>query len=440
MSSLEGSTGTSRALPGDSTSLTPDSYSLRDIIITLNDGRDIKIKNLVNSFTVEESLNSPFISATLTIVDATNFFEDQKITGNEKVYIHVSRNPNSEQSDPAQYKLNFRIADINRYYRDAPTKQFYQFKLVSEHVYNNFALKLSKSFKGTIGKLVDSISNDLNITTKDIAKDSQNIIKGIYPNVRPLDAIRWLMKNAYDSGTHYYFYETSKDQKVFFKSYKKLISEDTYSKYEFRPGYINEIGTEEYYEEARKRIQYIDGALDMSQLAQIGAGTYGSTLHTLDIATKKYEVKKFNYSKDKVSKIEKEQPYSTQDKILNKTYEQIDDQKNYYISLNSKAFGTDDNYHAPTDKTILKYESQLNGLKFQKLNIVINGDFLLYAGAIVDLDIIKASDSEHLDTNNLQDKYLSGKYLVESIQHSFDNTYKQRLTLVRDSLGVNVDA
>ena len=428
--------GTSRALPGSSDSLTPSSYSIRAIEITTNAGLTIDISNLVNKFEIQESIDSPFLNVVLVIVDATNFLEEHKLSGNEKIFIHVSRSPNSNLQDPQAFKLTLKIAEIFGYVRLEPTKQFYRFRCVSQHVYNDQTKILSTGFRGTIGDLVHRITRDLEIKNKSIETSSKSIIKGVYPSIKPLEAIRWLMRSAYDNGTPYYFYETAKEQEVQFKSYNTLIGLDPYDFYEFRPGFKNSIGTKEYYDEVRRRIISIDGDLNMGQLYPIAKGAYSSTLHTLDIATKTFKKQTYSY---KGKKINANKPFP-EDKIFNKTYDTLDESTNYYISLNSKAFNDVDNYHAPTDISLNRYESHLRTIDFQSLNIFLSGDFELSVGQLIELKFIKATDPQHLDTDNLRDKYLSGQYMITRITHVFDEEFKQRVTIKRDSLGVDLNA
>ena len=79
-----------------------------------------------------------------------------------------------------------------------------------------------------------------------------------------------------------------------------------------------------------------------------------------------------------------------------------------------------------------------NKLDFNSFNIILPGDFDLTVGNTINIKVIKASDSEHLNTKNLEDKYLSGKYLITRITHDFNDEYIQRLTIKRDSIGVEL--
>ena len=59
--------GTSRQFAGTSESVTPSSYTLDYIKVTTNDGKILDIKNLVNKFEIQESINSPYLVCVLTL-------------------------------------------------------------------------------------------------------------------------------------------------------------------------------------------------------------------------------------------------------------------------------------------------------------------------------------------------------------------------------------
>ena len=159
-------------------------------------------------------------------------------------------------------------------------------------------------------------------------------------------------------------------------------------------------------------------------------------IYSIYLATKTFKKQKYNY---KGKAINKNKPFPD-DTIYNKTYDTLDESTNYYVSLNSKAFEGVDNYHAPTDISLNKYESHLRTIDFQSLNIQLSGDFELSVGKLIELRFIKATDPLHLETDNLRDKYLSGKYIITRITHVFDEEFKQRVTVKRDSLGVDLNA
>jgi hypothetical protein len=115
--------------------LTPGSYEIREILFFPNQGTTaetgVDISQAVGSITIEEDLNHPFIECVLGIIDAANFYEEQKVSGNEKVTIDIKRSPLPGTKEKfSEFKLTFFIAEVFNFVRNAPGKQFYKFRLV----------------------------------------------------------------------------------------------------------------------------------------------------------------------------------------------------------------------------------------------------------------------------------------------------------------------
>lgn len=425
----------------DNNSITPTSYVVTSAILYTNAGREIEIKNAVNRFTIVESLDTPFLEVDLQIVDATNLLEEHYINGNEKISLKIQRNPirNSEQNR-VKWELNLRIAEVFGYVRDLPSKQFYRFRCVSEHMYINASKVLVRPFQDTIGTLIEKIcKNDLKISNDKLTinKSTKGNIKGIYPRIRPIQAANWLLQNAYEDNTHFYFWESIIDG-VKLESYKNLVAAETYKKFVFRPGFQYDIGTPESYDEQAERIRAVLGPMGMGKMAQISRGTYASTLHSVDIAEKKYEKSFHQYSNQE--KLNRHQPWISNDKVDNRTYNQLKESKNYFISLNSKAFSLD-NYHQPSKPTLLKNEAHQHSLLFQNFKIIIPGDFEIKVGQKINMEVIKASTFEHLDEPaSMIDKYTSGIYMIKKITHNFEDEFLSEVEIMRDSVGVNINA
>lgn len=420
-------------------SISPTSYVISSAILYTNGGLELNILNVVNKFNIIESIDSPFLEMDIQIVDATNLLEEHQINGNEKISIVIQRNPiNGSEQNKVKFKLNLRIAEVFAFVKNLPTKQFYRFRCVSEHLYINASKTLVRPFEGTIGSLIEKIcKKDLKIENLNINTSSKNNIKGIYPRIRPIQAANWLLQNAFEDNTHFYFWESILDG-VQLDSYKNLVSKDVYKKFVFRPGFKYDIGTAESYNEQAERIRTVLGPLGMGKMSQISRGAYASTLHSVDIAEKKYEKSVYNYNK--VHKLNKHQPWFKDDKVDNQTYDQLKNSKNYFVSLNSKAFDLD-NYHSPTKPTLLKNESHLSSLMFQNFKIIIPGDFELKVGQKIDMEVIKSSTHEHLGKPaSMIDNYTSGTYMVKKINHTFDDEFISEVEIMRDSVGVDINA
>ena len=186
------SSGSSNLVSGQSDQpISPEDYILENFIITTSDGNERDIRKLIGGIYINESLYNSEITLTAGIVDGVNFLEKEKIAGNERIDLLISRGDN-------KFNLPFFITGITDLSRNTPGVQYYRIEAAPLHSWNNQLKTLTRSFNGSIGGLIkDIIKDDLKaIRINEIDTETGGNIKGIYPNIRPLKAISWLLRNA----------------------------------------------------------------------------------------------------------------------------------------------------------------------------------------------------------------------------------------------------
>ncbi len=422
-------------------SANPEAFNLVRATLTHHDEFDVDIKGLIQKIDIFEDINKPFLEVIVFIKDSTNFLELTHINGHEDVFIKIQREAGGEvRNSKETFELVLKVAEVFNYIREEPGVQYYKLRCVSEHLYMNQTKVLRRSFQGSIGKLVEDICDkDLEIPIKTINRDTQEIIKGIYPTLRPIQSINWLLRNAYDNGTPYYFYETTQDG-VQFNSLENLYDQEVYNEYEFKPFFEHDMGTQAGFDEQARRITSFGSELGMSKLEGMANGSYASTLHSLDIYDKEYKKEFFNYDESQPKKLEAKNPFSENTVIGEgqRKLPEMKEGKNYFLSRNTGAFSdtSHKNYHEPNHITLLKGSSHLSTINFMTHNFALPGDFNMTVGKLVKLNIIKASEMKELDDPAVPlDKYLGGKYLVTSVQHSIGpESYNMFLRVQKDSL------
>jgi hypothetical protein len=107
------------------------------------------------------------------------------------------------------------------------------------------------------------------------------------------------------------------------------------------------------------------------------------------------------------------------------------------VSLNTSAVTGGSNYHAPNDTDMLTANAYIENMDGTVLTIDIYGDFKLCVGMVIECNIIKSVDSALAERG--KDKYLSGKYLVTSINHKFEDEYIMQVLLKKDSYIESLD-
>ena len=57
------------------------------------------------------------------------------------------------------------------------------------------------------------------------------------------------------------------------------------------------------------------------------------------------------------------------------------------------------------------------------------------------MDVIKSSTYEYLgEPKSMLDTYISGKYIIKKITHTFDQEFLSEVEIMRDSVGVKINA
>ena len=399
------------------------------------DGPDqhVEVKENVAEVKITESIFRNHIEVEFTIADAVSLLESYRISTGEKVELNLYRK-DIESKERKEFLLNLRIAEIKNLSRTRPSMAMMTIRCVSEFVYNNQFRTLVRPFEGAIGKNIKDIcQSDLKIDTKNLEIDEAGgLATGIYPRMKPLNCIEWLGRNAFLEKTPYFFFETA-EGKVKFESLSTMFAKEPYDTYKYDPFFLNDVGKEDdaeaNYREERLKIKSLSSDFNVSKLNAGAAGAFGSNMHTYDIATKTFDDQIFfNYTGD--SKLNENNPFSEKTKFLDKTFDQHTEGKNYFISLNTEAYETD-NYHQPTVPTLASSQSVLHNLNSITLDLQLNGDFEFTVGNVIELDITRAgADDKEVAT----DVYLSGKYLVASIIHKFgEGGYSMNVKVKKDS-------
>ena len=417
----------------------PKAYSVTTAEFHSNNGLVVNIKNLVKDIKIIESIYNSSLTIKIFILDSIGLIDYLKISGNEKITLVIERKDIVSKVSK-NFNLEVFIGEVRDYSTPSPSSKAYTLFCVSKHAYLNTVSVVKRTFDNTPSAIIKSLCKNELDSDIDIRNPSTTPIKGIFPHIRPLSAISWLLRNSYEDSTPNFFYETAKSGLIF-NSYKKMIAEDVYNDYNNNPNFKSESENtmEDLYTEEQLKIQKVLGQkLNLSKYNASMNGAFGSTLHTIDIYNKKYPKVKYGYDNpQQMDKLNKAAPINDIIKVVegNKFNDQKDS-KNYFISYNSGAFDGKDNYHAPTNQSILKAEAYHHNLDTIKQELLLTGDFDLECGMIINLDLLKTADitEEIIESEEFKDQTLSGKHLVTGIVHHFSSDgYFMNVTAKKDS-------
>ena len=410
----------------DNLSVSPKSYSIDQAIITANNGHEVELKNIVHDIKIHEGLHRSGIVVEIFLVDTANLTNELKLSGNEKIHLIIARN--EPKLGEQGFDLELYIADITNFSEPTPASKSYTLVCVSKHMYLNNKKLLDGAFQGTPRALVSQIVKT-NLDSKlQVSASTKGIIKGIYPNIQPLQAISWLLRNSFDDNTQIYFYESAKFGLVL-TSYASILNQnEVYGNYNRNPNPTETMYNskeEKMFEEERLKIQKMASSLNVSKLNASSKGTFGGVLNKLDISTKTRSDKTVQYDTPKI-RLNTFAPINDKMTIDGQKITDFKKFKQHWITYNANAFDNYQNYHNPTqDEALLRSRMSINNLDTTVVDLNLTGDFNLAPGLIISLAILKQADvSEELSNKEgadgeIFDNYVSGAYLVSSITHHF---------------------
>lgn len=428
-------------------------YRLIDVSITNAYGKVFDIKNLVTKIIVVESIYTLALTAEIEVRDTANIFEELRISGQEQVDIVIQRR-HKKTLDNEKLIMKFFVSEIPLYGKVNDHVQGYTLKCVSEHAFVNALTKVSRSVSGSMMKAISKIiTGDLRydgIVQTDA--ESKGNIKLIIPNMRPFQAISWMLRHSFgQEGTPVFAYESLDGFKI--HSYYYMTSQDSVGKYKYNFLQRSDPGTKEGYEQQKYKILDMSSDMNGSRYIHAGNGAFASTTKVLDVATKRYYEVTFDYlSKfnnmpkvDHNGKSILSSKFTMKDQSLNHHHDSL----YIYMNENSLANGSYGNYHSPAVQSIGQHQSHLETMDMFKQTITVYGDTQsLNAGKKISIEAPKAIDpqvykkvqnADAKKKSSMNDMMISGDYIITSVKHIFDTDYKCQLLLKKDYSNYSLD-
>jgi len=445
----------------------------------------IPITTLINSFNYVENITSPFLSATLEVVDSAGLLTGLPIKGAEMVQIEVTTNLGDFTYDFVVWKV------ANRFIQNK--KQVYTLGLISPEALNNEVLRMEKVLYGNPSNIIAKILEETLKTKKTFNRELSKFEVKMIPNSRrPFDvAAQLATKSVSPQGK--YQEDSSADgdrQSSGGRESKKAKGSGGFFFWESKRGYNfyaidtlcadekSDLKSEQWkvqphgpyvervanQDDADERFliykSVFSGELDL--LTSLRKGKYSSFMAFFNHSTGQYEeyVYRIKDSYDNmahlggqegINLIPTSKAFFDNDVKLSdyptKRMSILLDHETWYNDAEIASPDQSDGSEAPTPfadwqkyyaaQSLARYEL----LKNQKCSIVIPGNANICAGDRVDIRLqSKLSDKQA--KKNQYDTESSGMYLIEEVTHEYDRTvgsngrFLTTLRLMRDSYGM----
>lgn len=416
----------------DSKTFSPNGIEGINIVVRTFDGAEIDITENVLSFSIFESIFSPFLFGELYVMDNSAMLSTLPWIGQEEVIFQWERNEETVEKV-------FRTTGVENVIPQKDNRATYRIGITSEAQIKNASSLLSKSYTLSASEIIDTIysefiSDDLLVNVN--VDTAHNVV---FPYIKPFQAINTILKTCLaDDQTPMFLFDRfyEQDQSVVLTSYARMFDQE--SIVDFSPiKVINNIAEQDQPVEAHQVYTY-NVMKAFKTLEQISDGAYSSTQRTLDISNKSSDIDSDFYFKDLAKNVGNEWIKETFlfDKSVSRRVNKLQDSFAFDNGF-SNIYDIDN-----LDSLILKsfmnrFSSFVINASINPIAYTVRSGIPFTVGKTVDFTVPTFMPvSNSLKYDNLKNKPLSGKYLITSIRHQMTGSeYTMSIELSRDYLG-----
>ena len=447
--------------------------------------KNISIRSATGSFSlvdnflelsVFENIFRPCMSASLVLSDSQNIPYKLPIIGEETVDIDIMITGFEGTKDEKVFSIKpppFHVNSISNRDFTKPKAQIFTLDLISEQYMSSLHSKVSKSYKN---QKISSIVEDIYRTYIDdgtgflFVEPTDRNETVIIPNLNPFDSIKWLTKRAIQNDSasvNYLFFETIAGTS--FMSLDSLAQVEPICTFIQKQRVDDPTGVENI----SVNIFKIDSFTFLNQFDKsknIKRGVYSSKLITHDIVRKKIVQSEYNgfnewfgFNHCGMFPTQSNADVETKSASVNRTSFGPGNSENAFQITNEKALGdmTDSkvefypkHYQMYSSNRGDYYDNNVESWKLRRsghvgvydgiaLLLEISGNSMLRVGHTVTLELPSPQTTDKDDaTDDINDKFLSGTYMITAIQHIFSKikpteqkvTYNMKIEVVKDGL------
>ena len=430
----------------------------------INDSISIDITAFVSELIIFESLDRPYMSGKMVVLDDSELFNELELQGTENVQITLG----TEDSQSTEVVINKRFimtgVESQTKSGEAGSSSVFTITLLDEIAMVGRATKIRKSYSGSLEKIIKSVvknelGRDTEISYTGAKKptdefSAQENITCIVPNLNALETIDWICSRlTTKNGSPYFCFATLNipdyNNKFFVTGEEDIkagniirlgnldtmLEQEPFNKipYKFTPQ-TNSTNANQKRERQVFNIRAIDTPASSNTLKLIDIGAVSSTYSNTNLGTG--EVHKSEHSivrtlsqlsRDEI--IEKEGMVQN---VIDPTMKLKDKNilryksRNFHTITSSGTYGNLNSYHDERVESKFKTKIESKSIKAflnkNPLTIVIEGSGFIVGrggvGQIINIDI-RGDNVRAEKIEELSDSRYSGNHLIYDVKHHF---------------------
>jgi len=405
--------------------------------------QDFDVRTSIVELNIFESLDKPYLTGQLIILDDNALLDVINFNGTERFKVTIASVTNDLQP---VFERSFMMTGIERSVKSEQGKaSILNITLMDEHAFLARSKRISRSFSGNIDDIVVKlIGSEMkkNIDTSYLgeSKPIQTSMKGIIPNLNPIDAALWLTKRASTiTGSPFFIYGSMHDDNIRFGNLDTMLSQDAFNAklpYIYNPANVAlaEQGGEDKksFIVSGMKTTKMSNTLKIIEQGLVGSQYSNTNLNTGQIFSQHHTIRKTLEGLQTSNVIGKNQNVFDDEFRIGE--QPIDDYNsmNFHTITSRGTYERHKSYHDEHDEVRFKKKIEINAIKahlYKNLfNVVVPGVGLIVSkagvGDIIKLNVINddTNVNKKSTSDTMLDKGKSGDFLVYETRHIFSDT------------------
>lgn len=413
------------------------------------DGNKLDVRTSIAELNIFESLDKPYLTGTILILDDKALFDKMNFQGTERLSLDMASVDNDLDTVFSRTFIMTGIEDSVKS-NDNGKSSIYSFTLIDEHAFLSALTKISKSFNGRIDEIMikllatemklDIDTSYLALPNGSIADPVQTNMRGIVPNLSPIDAIKWLCNRATTvTGSPFFVYASMHDNNLRLGNLDSMLSQKAWNSklpYTYNPANVSSAESQTEFERTftikSLKTSSMANTLRLVQLGAVGASLKNTNLNTGQMSSHHHSIRKVLDRLQEQNIIGKNQNVFDPDFQVGEVL--VDEHKShmFHTVTSTGTYGRKKSYHDEYEtnqfKKKLEVKSILNHMYKNMMNVVVEGAGFIISkasvGDIVNLKVVNdnVENSSVADEGDLIDKARSGDFIIYDTRHTFQGT------------------
>lgn len=380
----------------------------RNVVIRNTKGQEYNVTGLIRELNIYEDIFANVMSGDVVLADDVAMIDRMGLVGSEKITIELHK----EKEERAVEIREFFIYSSGMRKRPNATSEVYVINFMSVEAVLNEHTRYYSAIEGGPSDAVSVLFGALGSTKSIEVEKTIGHYKFVMPSWTPFECVNWYAGRSVSDetkGSYFLFYETLNGFR--YDCVETLIKKAPKYTYHYEP-----TGTKFLIKDAANIREF--EVVEMGDSIN-GVGEHYTTLWTHDLIRKRIVKKKFDYGTDHKGKLESTLLGASD---MNGFGFDLAERREQFGSAPIIKYETRNVHSQTNDYSYSAIQPKLSAMRqFSKLKIrfLAFGTRKYNVGDVVEMNFLRAANIDKQNKNEMEDKLLSGKYLVTAVRYMF---------------------